>query len=98
MQFQRLKKIVFSIIAIAALGACATKDDNFEPPYNYLAAHINVVAKTSNYVVYEYGDIRVDEVAPIAAIYCNDQGGRTAELYDIGLRQDHRRRATFICR
>lgn len=94
----QLKKIFVFMGAIASLVACAHKEETFEPPYNYLAAHINVIGKTSNYVVYEYGDIRVDEVAPIAAIYCNDQGGKTAELYDIGLRPDHRRRATFICR
>lgn len=94
----QLKKFFVFMGAIASLVACATKEETFEPPYNYLAAHINVIGKTSNYVVYEYGDIRVDEVAPIAAIYCNEQGGKTAELYDIGLRPDHRRRATFICR
>lgn len=93
----QLKKAFMILGAVASLVACAS-DDTFEPPYNYLAAHINVIGKTSNYVVYEYGDIRVDEVAPIAAIYCNEQGGKTAELYDIGLRPDHRRRATFICR
>lgn len=98
MKLQQVKKLLISGAFIAALCACATQEDNFEPPYNYLAAHINVIAKTSNYVVYEYGDVRVDEVAPIAAIYCNEQGGKTAELYDIGLRQDHRRRATFLCR
>ncbi len=98
MQLNHIKKFLLPVIAIGTLVACATKDNTFEPPYNYLAAHINVIGKTSNYVVYEYSDVRIDEVAPIAAIYCNEQGGKTAELYDIGLRQDHRRRATFFCR
>ncbi|MBQ9235633.1 MAG: hypothetical protein IJ184_04130 [Alphaproteobacteria bacterium] len=91
-----MKKIFVIVLIAFLLPACASKE--WEPPYNYLASHINVIGKTSNYVVYEYSDVRIDEVAPIAALYCRDQGGRTAELYDIGLRADHRRRATFMCR
>jgi hypothetical protein len=83
------------------LTACSTPEhpEYIEPPYNRLVEHIRVVEKTSNFVVYEYFNIRVDEVAPVAAIYCNDRGnGRQAELYNIELRPNNRRRATFICK
>lgn len=91
-----MKKIL-GILLISFLSACAS-DDTWEPEYNYLAAHMNVVGQTSKYVVYEYNDIRIDEVATVAAVYCNNHEGKTAELYDIILRPDHRRRATFVCR
>lgn len=91
-----MKKIL-SIFSLLLLSGCFS-NNAYDPDYNYLAAHVNVVGQTSQYVVYEYLDVRIDEIAPIAAIYCNDKGGRTAELYDIGLAKDHRRRATFVCR
>lgn len=90
-----MKKIGI-LCCLLLLASCAANPEGLE--YNRLAAHINVVGQTSKYVVYEYSDVRIDEVAAIAGVYCNDQNGKTAELYDIGLRPDHRRRATFICR
>lgn len=90
-------KKFFIITFLAILSACASTE-NTMPDYNHLAAHMHVIGKTSKYVVYEYSDVRVDEIAPVAALYCNDQDGKTAELYDIALRPDHRRRATFICK
>ena len=91
-----MKKKLF-LGVILALSACA-HSESFEPEYNRLAAHINVVGQTSKYVVYEYSDIRIDEVATVAAVYCNEHCGKVAELYDISLTPEHRRRATFICR
>ncbi len=93
-----MKKIVLAVFLLVGLSACAWFSDYEEPPYNYIAAHVRVVEKTSDFVVYDYANIRVDEVAPIAAIYCNDHGGRQASLYDIGLRPDNRRRVTFVCK
>ena len=93
-----MKKIFLS--AILFLSACSSTDLVYEEPeYNRLAEHITIVGKTSNYVIYEYANIRVDEVAPIAAVYCNDKGGgRQASLYDITLHQNNRPRATFVCK
>lgn len=90
-----MKKLWLFVVLL--LSACASDEVN-GPDYNFLAAHMHVIGQTSKYVVYEYSDIRIDEVAPVAAVYCNNQGGKTAELYDIALRPDHRRRATFICK
>ena len=62
--------------------------------YNYIAAHVNVISKSSRHIVYEYKDVRIDDIAPVAAIYCNNQNGRQANI----IRQpDNRRRATFSC-
>jgi len=65
--------------------------------YNYIAAHVNVISKSSRHIVYEYKDVRIDDIAPVAAIYCNNQNGRQANLYNIIRQPDNRRRATFSC-
>jgi hypothetical protein len=93
-----MKKCLFIGILIF-LTACTVIDNEYkEPKYNYLADHVNIIEQTSNFVIYEYVDVRIDEIAPLAALYCNDEGGRQASLYDIGLWQNNRRRATFICK
>ena len=69
-----------------------------EPNYNYLAAHINVVEKSSSHVIYEYSNVRVDEVAGIAAVYCHENGKKKqALLHKIVTRPNNRRHATFVC-
>lgn len=94
-----MKKFL-ALMSAVLLSACSSTDIYYEEPeYNRLAEHITIVGKTSNYVIYEYSNIRVDEVAPIAAVYCKEKGGgRQASLYDITLHQNNRRRATFICK
>jgi putative hemolysin len=59
----------------------------------------NVAVKdhTADYVTYEYKDMRVDEVASLAIIYCQNQGGKQAFLREILLYHNHNRRATFDC-
>ncbi len=91
-------KILFGVVCFF-LTACSSIMDGYEEPkYNYIADHVRVVEQTSNFVIYEYMDVRIDEIAPVAAIYCNDMGGKQASLYDIGLWRNNRRRATFICK
>lgn len=95
-----MKKFV-GVFLLLLISACATEPEKVvweQPDYNYIAEHTRVVEKTSNFVVYEYKDIRVDEIAPIAALYCQDHGGKQAVLYDITLRPDNARRATFVCK
>lgn len=79
--------------------SCTTAEQlqHIEPEYNHLVDHMVVVDKGSNFVVYEYSDIRIDEITPVAAIYCHEKGNKQASLYDINLRSNHSRRATFVC-
>lgn len=83
------------------LSSCSFMDSDVaiweQPDYNYIASHTRVVSKSPTHVVYEYKDIRVDEIAPVAALYCQDRGGRQAALYEIITRPDNSRRATFVC-
>ena len=96
-----INKFTFVCSTMLLLGSCTLfnpEPENIEPDYNYIADHARVVDKTSNYVVYEYMNIRVDEIAPVAALYCNDQGGKQASLYNIELRPNNRRRVVFACK
>lgn len=53
--------------------------------------------KLPSSVVYEYQDVRVDEVSLLAAMYCQDHGNRNAYLEKINLYKNNRRRASFYC-
>ena len=93
-----MKKLVFGLLFF--LGACQSFDsaEYVEPDYNYLASHINVVEKSSSHVIYEYSNVRIDEVAGIAAVYCHEKGqNKQALLVKIVTRPDNRRHATFVC-
>ncbi len=94
-------KNLFLSILLLFLTACNTPSEQkleFNPDYNRLARNATVVQKASNFVTYEYKNIRVDELAAVAALYCQDHGDRQAVLHDIQLHPNHARRATFYCR
>ena len=95
-----MKKIIFTILFF--LTGCYSlpnyQPQESYPDYNRLASHVNIVEKSSSHVIYEYSDVRIDEVSGIAAIYCYDKTGKKqASLHKIITRPDNRRHATFIC-
>jgi|GEM_PF-648261 len=59
----------------------------------------NVVIRrrSPNFITYEYKEVRVDELAPLASRYCQENGGRTAILRDVILHKNYSRWATFDC-
>lgn len=60
----------------------------------------NIVMKASgeDFVVYEYSDVRIDDVATLASRYCFETTqGKKAYLRDIYMTKNHKRRATFDC-
>ena len=48
-------------------------------------------------ITYEYKDVRIDEIAYLAAEYCYEQKQRKAVLYDSQLYRNFSRRTTFHC-
>ena len=91
-----MKKMIFTTLLF--LAACHSSPNYQYPDYNYLASHINVVEKSSSHVIYDYSNVRVDEVSAIAAVYCHENTGKKqALLHKIITRPDNRRHATFIC-
>lgn len=65
--------------------------------YESFSRRVAVKAKSDNFVTYEYRDIRVDELMPLAAHYCSEHGDRTAILRKINLYHGYYRRVTFDC-
>ncbi len=60
----------------------------------------NIVVKVmgENYIVYEYSDVRIDDVATLASAFCYETDPDTkAYLRDVYMYRNHKRRATFDC-
>lgn len=65
---------------------------------DFYRRNIVVKAMGDNYVVYEYADVRIDQVATLASHYCYDINPMlSAYLRDMYMNKNHRRRVTFEC-
>lgn len=94
-------RFILSFFWLLILSACTHFQNDeipFDPDYNRYAQNVTVVSKSPLYVTYEYKNIRVDEIAALAAQYCHDRDGKRASLYDVILHQNNSRRATFVCK
>lgn len=74
-----------------------------EAPYqpqniSHLVGNVIIAERSAYSITYEYHDVRVDEVAELAAMYCQDHGRSSADLENILLYKNNNRRATFYCR
>lgn len=70
----------------------------YDSAYDRFLDNVEIVARSENYVTYEYKDVRVDELAPLASRYCQEHGNRTAFFRGTFLYKNYARRATFDCR
>lgn len=100
-----MKSLCFLLFLVLILNGCNSpfafynsKELEFNPDYNRIARNVTVVEQSSSFVTYEYKNIRVDEIAAIAALYCQDHEGRQASLFEIILHRNNSRRATFVCK
>ena len=75
------------------------KNDVYENDADRYRQNVAVKEQGDTFVVYEYKDIRIDELAPLAIRYCEDKEDQTnAVLREIVLYRNHLRRATFDCK
>ena len=105
-----MKKIFLMMSVILCMTvACANNEkqvvvceENYQGNYFSEAdkAHYreNIVEKRrgERYVSYEYQNVRIDEIAALAAYYC-EQKSKKAYLREIVMRENHSRLATFDC-
>lgn len=91
------KYILLTMLILSSCGI-TSEERAFNPDYNKYAQHVSIVSTSSDSVVYEYKDIRIDELGALAAQYCDDNGHRQAFLHQILLHKNNSRRAIFICR
>lgn len=68
-----------------------------EEAYKAFADRVSLKDSTGNAAGYQYRDIRVDELMPLAARYCREHGNRTAILRKINLYHGYYRRIGFDC-
>lgn len=97
--------VILSCIMVASCNAYQSSENRvvyIEPlssaGFEDLARNVTVVKHSPFFVIYEYKNIRVDELGAVAALYCQDQNRKQAVLYDINLHQNNSRRATFMCK
>ncbi len=93
--------------ALVCLSACESTQPTMQPiepqpegkqiDFNKFVGKVIVAEKTPSTVVYEYQDVRVDEISLLASMYCQDHGNRNAYLEKINLYKNNRRRASFYC-
>lgn len=57
-----------------------------------------VVKEGSDFVTYQYKNVRVDEISPLASLYCADASfGGSSYLREVSMYHDGFMRATFDC-
>lgn len=102
--FIPIKCLFLCIVCCCLFSSCAKQRKvEAEPFYQADQAQIrryreNISVKKQNedFITYEYKDIRIDEIAVLAADYCQ-RYGKEAYLREILLYRNHLRRATFDC-
>lgn len=78
----------------------ATKSESIlenDSAYKHFLRNVVIKRRSPNFITYEYKEIRVDELSPLAARYCRENGNRTAVLRSVVLFKNYSRRATFDC-
>lgn len=96
-----MRKWVLSLLVLSVVACAMPYQDEeiiFDPDINRIARNTVIVEKSSQMVVYEYKNIRIDELSAVAALYCQDHGQKQAVLHDIQLTRGNARRAVFFCR
>lgn len=69
-----------------------------EPDPDFYRRNISVKAMGDDYVVYEYSDVRIDQIATLASQFCFETNpSKKAYLRDIYMQKNRKRRATFDC-
>ena len=108
---KNMKKTSFLLLVAAiALGGCShqTAEPLYQPhqvapqpnAQDMARYKENIVLKQhgKDFVSYEYRNVRIDELAPLAINYCLDNtDGKKAYLREIVMRENHAKLATFDC-
>lgn len=95
--------LVFLILLSASCSWFQSEEYVYEyapgiPDYERLVKNVTIVGKNSDGIVYRYRNVRVDDLAIMAALYCAEQSNKRAFLGKITLDHDNARQAMFLCK
>ncbi len=93
---------ILTLLLMVASCAIIRNDNKVEDDYytsniERFMQNVSVKEENPRYVIYEYKDVRIDEVASIATRYCAEHGDKKAFLRQSITYRNHLRRATFDC-
>lgn len=98
---------VWAVLAVSAVLICSCRstqentDINKDEPMildtTRFKGKVKAIEENKDDVVYEYSDIRIDQVSVLATMYCNQKGSRRAYLDKVNLYKNNARRAKFFC-
>lgn len=78
--------------------ASANEPENQLSEENITENDVFVVKEGSDYVTYQYKNVRVDEISPLASLYCSDVAyGGSPYLREVSMYHNGFMRATFDC-
>lgn len=99
-----MKKTIAILGVMLVISACSffSKSDKIENDYyssniERFMQNVSIKEKNPRYIIYEYKDVRIDEVASLASKYCSEQSDKKAFLRSAITYKNHLRRATFDC-
>ncbi len=71
---------------------------NFQSEEEITANDVFVVGEGADFVTYQYKNVRVDEISPLASMYCADVAyGGSPYLREVSMYHNGFMRATFDC-
>ncbi|MBR3501466.1 MAG: hypothetical protein IKO06_01010 [Alphaproteobacteria bacterium] len=98
-----MKKYLAVLLVLLVCVACQSAPKKEEPKVETISLnyreHVVVKGGDEKHVIYEYSDVRIDDVASLAIKYCKNVNPKSqASLRDIYMYKNHKRRAYFDCR
>lgn len=96
---KRKSKFVFCLLGLLVLAGCQNhRHELGDQTETFVAQNAVMKAHGPDFVVYEYQNIRIDDLASLAIAYCTENAaGKSAYLREIILAQNSKRRARFDC-
>lgn len=96
-----MRLLLYIVICITSLTACSANKEQIVPAYgsNFerFLDNVRIKHKDAYGIVYEYKDVRIDEIAYMASEYCYNQSNKKAVLHSSQLYKNFSRRASFHC-
>jgi len=90
-----MRKLIFALFAFFSFGCTL---DEYKAEYNFEQFNnVRIKHKDEHGIIYEYKNVRIDEIAFMASEYCHENNGKKAILQSSQLYKNFSRRATFDC-